>query len=161
MKMNKENDTLNVIKRSEIDIIDALQDNCEHIKDLRPMWDNQYSTYDAYNDEYIVEFKTRYKVYQDTQIEWQKVDSNIREAIRQGKKFLYVINDAEGLYVWSITKLTKDRYDFKWHTKRCPKTTSFKNREYINKRVANLPKKLSQWSMKWKTEDDDIIALFK
>ena len=154
---------LNAIRKSEIDIIHELQDNCPGIKDLRLMMDNQYSSYDAYNDEYILEFKTRHKVYQDTQVERIKIERNLVEAKKQGKKFLYVINDAEGIFVWSISKLAANGYDFKYITMRCPKTTSFKNREYIDKSVHNLPKRLAQWNMKWKDDSDqlDPISLFK
>lgn len=133
------------IKNSEYTIRSLLENHCKYINNIKLVTDNQYSSYDAYNDKYLLEFKTRYKRYPSTQIEKIKLDKNIIKANESGREFLYVVRDPSGLYVFNISKLSKEGYQFKWITMRCPKTTSFKNREYIDKIVHNIPFSKCHW----------------
>ena len=133
------------IKHSECLIRSLLEKHCNLINNIKLVEGNQYSSYDAYTDEYLLEFKTRYKRYSSTQIEKIKLDRNLIEAKKQNKKFLYVVKDPTGLYVFSISKLIEDGYDFKWITMKCPATTSFKNRSKIDKVVHNIPFNKCHW----------------
>ena len=135
------------ITHSELTIRGLLEKHTPGIDNIKMMTSNRFSSFDAYTDDYILEFKTRFKRYDSTQMEKIKFDKNLDVAKRHGKKFLYVVKDPTGLYVFSISKLVEDGYDFKWITMSCPKTTSFKDKTYIDKVVHNIPFSKCQWSM--------------
>lgn len=153
------------IHASEATILETLENHCEPLKDIRLVLDDKFCSYDAYNDDYILEFKTRYKRYDDrTQAEQKKIEKNLALAEELGKKFLYVVSDPIGLYVFSISKMIKDGYKFEWVVTRCPATSAFNRREYINKDVCYINFGEAHWSCLWKVEDErtefDPISLF-
>ena len=51
---------------------------------------NIYSHYDCYNDNYLVEIKSRQRQYNPWLIEKIKYDNNIRKASDEKKLFVYV-----------------------------------------------------------------------
>ena len=98
--------------------------------------------YDMISEKALVELKCRYikKDYGDSQIEKLKFDKNIELSQGMDKDFYYVVYSQfhNKVYAWNVTKLLKEDYDFGWCTKRCPATTSFENRTYIDKEVGGL-----------------------
>ena len=152
-----------VIKTSEAEIYNILKDNCPGMEDLRMVLDNPYSDYDAYTDDYIIEFKTRHKDYSSTLLEKSKCVRNMIEAKKQNKKFIYCVSDPKGVFCFSIDKLVKDKFKFDWIIIGCPKTSYFENNNKIDKLVANIPFELSQWKYLWPEieETEDPISLFK
>ena len=57
--------------------------------------------------------------------------------------FLYVVQYKGRMYVYNITKMKKNGYDFKWTTGWFNKTTDFHgqagNREKVEKKISYLP----------------------
>ena len=122
----------NIIKKS----IDGLQDLKRH--------SDRLSSYDAYNDKVIVEYKCRRKYFHtSTQIEKQKFDKNTSKDL----PFLYIVFDSrDTIHVWNVSKLKEQDYNFKWQTKRCPQTTDFDQKQYVDKVVGEL-----EWSSAHRT----------
>ncbi len=94
---------------------------------------NQYSSYDCYTDNAIVELKVRAKAYDDKLIEVSKLGRNLLEAKEQGKDFVYVVKDPKGIYYANITKRSREILSKPPIKIRCPKTTEFNNNEYVYK----------------------------
>ena len=89
------------------------------------MSDDEYCTYDAQDSRYIVEVKVRKKWYPDCLIQYDKYDSNNREAERSGRESLYIVATSTDIYVFNITKLRNKKYKFRWDWKELPKNTDF------------------------------------
>ena len=99
---------------------------------------NPYSTYDAENERYIVEVKSRDKKYRSWAIEKKKFDSNIVKCIETGKAFVYLTEYNGKIMTWNIHKLVRKDYDFQWTAIPMPKTTEFKNTKTVTKIVGFL-----------------------
>ncbi len=105
----------------------------------------EYARYDAFNDNHIVEVKYRHKWYDDMLIEFDKYSFNLLYAHLSDKTFLYLVAHEEHILSFNITKLTQDKYDFKWEWRQMPTTTEFsinKNKPkfvgYLNVEEADL-----------------------
>tara|TARA_R110002012_G_scaffold138116_2_gene293308 strand:+ start:145 stop:552 length:408 start_codon:yes stop_codon:yes gene_type:complete len=98
----------------------------------------EYNRYDAENDKYIVEIKHRDKFYKDTIIEFDKFSYNILYAKMTKKFFIYVVRINNKIYVFNITKLIQDGYNFNWTWKDMPKQTEFANNKEIKKLVGYI-----------------------
>ena len=103
--------------------------------------EDQYSFYDACNDNVIIELKYRYPhksgaKFNDTMIEYYKYDKNINHT----KDFLYVVRrpDDNKLYLFHINRLVRDNYDFKWSNRWCNKQTEFNANHKITKKVGYI-----------------------
>ena len=105
--------------------------------------EDQYNSYDAEDDKYIVEVKTRYDYYKDKLIEAFKLYSNFHKAEVMGKQFLYVLTDPKGFYVYNITKLMPQIIEFKVVPIRCEATTMFGNKSKVTKYSYFLPEELA------------------
>lgn len=105
--------------------------------------EDQYNSYDAEDDNYIVEVKTRYDYYKDKLIEAVKLYSNFQKAEIKGKQFLYVLTDPKGFYVYNITKLMTQIVEFKVMPIRCEATTKFNNQNKVIKYSYVLPEELA------------------
>ena len=102
--------------------------------DLTPTT-NQMAHHDAENDQFVVEFKQRNSKYDGTTlIEKQKYDHNIAT----GKRFVYAVAVGNELYLFDVTKMKDEGYDFGWHDKKQPATTAFERREWVTKRVGYI-----------------------
>ena len=99
---------------------------------------NRYSTYDAENERYIVEIKSRDKRYNNWVIEKKKFESNIIKSVETGKMFVYLTEYNEKIMTWNIHNLVRKGYDFKWSVISMPKTTEFDNKKLITKEVGFL-----------------------
>ena len=100
--------------------------------------ENPYSSYDAENERYIVEVKSRDKQYRSWAIEKKKFDSNIVKCIETGKAFVYLTEYNGKIMTWNIHKLVRKDYDFQWTAIPMPKTTEFENTNTVTKVVGFL-----------------------
>ena len=99
---------------------------------------DKYSSYDAENQRYIVEVKSRDKQYKSWAIEKKKFDSNIVKCIETRKAFVYLTEYNGKIMTWNIHKLVRKGYDFQWTEIPMPKTTEFENTKTITKVVGFL-----------------------
>ena len=99
---------------------------------------DKFCTFDAYSYDYVVEFKCRRTHYDTQLIEYKKYKANLDQADESGKEFLYIVSTPEGEYVFNISKLKEEGYDFKWEDRRMPSKTDFGGKQYINKRVGYI-----------------------
>ena len=100
--------------------------------------ENPYSSYDAENERYIVEVKSRDKEYRSWAIEKKKFDSNIVKCIETGKAFVYLTEYNGKIMTWNIHNLVRKDYDFQWTAIPMPKTTEFEDTKTITKVVGFL-----------------------
>ena len=100
--------------------------------------ENPYSSYDAENERYIVEVKSRDKQYKSWAIEKKKFDNNIVKCIETGKAFVYLTEYNGKIMTWNIHKLVRKGYDFQWTEIPMPKTTEFEDTKTITKVVGFL-----------------------
>ena len=99
---------------------------------------DKYSSYDAENQRYIVEVKSRDKQYKSWAIEKKKFDSNIVKCIETGKAFVYLTEYNGKIMTWNIHKLVRKDYDFQWTEIPMPKTTEFEDTKTVTKVVGFL-----------------------
>ena len=113
---------------------------------FEPM-DDKFSRYDAFDKDQgiMLEIKCRNKHYPDTIIEKMKYDWNKNFAKEHNFEFWYAVSMPSSkfgsvVYVFDPANMEEDEdgYDFKWHTKKLPKNTEFKGREWIDKEVGYL-----------------------
>ena len=98
---------------------------------------DQFAHYDLFNENTIIEFKRRTMPstqYGDSFFEKRKYDLNIED----GRKFLYVVKFTDRTYVWDISKMDQNDFDFGWHKRSLPETTQFSKRHFIYKVVSCL-----------------------
>lgn len=102
---------------------------------------DQFSHFDYENKRYLFEIKSRRKAYDPWIIEELKVDTNIGIAESAKKDFVYV-NEFEGvLYIWNISKLIRDDYNFGFHNREMPWHTDFEGTQTVNKMTGYLHNK--------------------
>ncbi len=99
---------------------------------------DRYSTYDAENNRYIVEVKSRDKQYRSWAIEKKKFDSNIVKSVETGKMFVYLTEYDGKIMTWNIHNLVRKGYDFQWSPIRMPQTTEFEDNKTVTKVVGFL-----------------------
>ena len=99
---------------------------------------DRYSTYDAENESYIVEVKSRDKKYRSWAIEKKKFDSNIDKAVETGKMFVYLTEYKGDIMTWNINNLVLTGYDFQWTKIPMPQTTEFEDTKTVTKEVGFL-----------------------
>ena len=99
---------------------------------------NIYEHYDCYNDNYLIEIKSRQREYNPWIIEKYKYDKNYTQATKDKKLFIYVTEYKTRIIAWNITDLTNSGYNFNWQIKQQPETTEFYLQEPIPKRVGYL-----------------------
>jgi hypothetical protein len=105
---------------------------------------NNYSCYDAYDYNYIVEIKNRRKYYSDKLIEAMKMYRNYQEAQIQGKTLLYVVTDDKGMWVFNISKNISSIVKTIPKAFKCPRTTDFNNDTKIYKYSYVLPESMAK-----------------
>ena len=97
-----------------------------------------YSSYDAENERYIVEVKSRDKQYRSWAIEKKKFDSNIIKCMEKNKAFVYLTEYKGKIMTWNIHKLVRKGYDFQWSPIPMPQTTEFNDKNTVTKVVGFL-----------------------
>jgi len=100
--------------------------------------EDQFSSFDYENDNYLFEIKSRRKAYDPWIIEQLKLDTNIGLAESVKKDFVYV-NEFEGyLFIWNISKLIRQDYDFGFDNRQMPWHTDFDRTQTVNKMTGYL-----------------------
>ena len=101
----------------------------------------EFDHHDFECDQYLMEIKSRDTKYKSWIIEKMKVDANLLYAFSQAKMFLYITDYKGTAYVWNITKMADNHYDFNWETRKMPATTEFDNNKFVDKEVGYLYEK--------------------
>ena len=104
---------------------------------------DEFSSYDAEDDNYIVEIKNRRKYYKEKLIEASKLYANFQKAEIARKKFLYVVTDEEGVWVYNITNAMKAVVNLPIRAIECPMTTDFGRNDKITKYSYVLPEDMA------------------
>ena len=104
---------------------------------------DRFSSYDAEDDNYIVEIKNRRKYYKEKLIEASKLYANFQKAEIARKKFLYVVTDEEGVWVYNITNAMKVVVNLPIRPIECPMTTDFGRNDKITKYSYVLPEDMA------------------
>lgn len=99
---------------------------------------DQYCRWDATSDKYLAELKCRRTHYDTQMIEYDKLDCVKEEADKTNKEFLYCVSTPKGIYVFNISKLCQQQYDFKWENKRLPSKTDFSGGYHKDKKVGYI-----------------------
>ena len=99
---------------------------------------NKFCTFDAYADDYVVEFKCRRKHYDTQLIEYKKFIANLDQADESGREFLYIISTPKGVYLFNVSKLARAGYDFGWEDRVMPTHTDFSNKSKKDKKVGYI-----------------------
>jgi len=103
---------------------------------------DEFSSYDAYDDNYIVEIKNRRANHKDPFLEVNKTVVNMKKAKQLKKDYLYVQADGTGVYVFNISKLNLHTIPKRFYN--VPATTDFKNKERVNKEFWVLKKQYAK-----------------
>ena len=104
---------------------------------------DEFSSYDAEDDNYIVEIKNRREYYEEKLIEALKMYSNFQKSQILGKSFLYVVTDEKGVWVYNITKLIDRIVKTPVKGFKCPMTTDFGRKTKIIKFSYILPEDMA------------------
>lgn len=102
-----------------------------------------FSSYDAEDDNYIVEVKDRNKYYPDKMLEDFKFLNCCKIAQEKGKQFLYIVRDPKGVWIFNCSKYIQDIVNFKRIEIPCPINTEFGNNNKTNKSIILLPESYS------------------
>ncbi|MAN64937.1 MAG: hypothetical protein CMI60_23635 [Parvibaculum sp.] len=94
--------------------------------------DDEHSPYDYENNSYLFEFKSRKDSWNPWIIEQLKVDTNINIAESLKKDFLFLIENNGTAYVWNISHLIRNQYDFQFHQKKVPSATELTDNPHRN-----------------------------
>ena len=127
---------------------------------LKLSWNNQYESWDVYNNEIIGELKHRHMPYlrwaeQGYILEKYKFDKLVKhsKSREDGAKILYIntFDDEDSTLVWwNLSTLIEEKYDFNWHNKSMKKTTYFENNSQVDKLVCLLSDKIVHYKIKRK-----------
>ena len=99
---------------------------------------DKYCSFDSYDDSYVIELKCRRKHYATQLIEYQKLCRNKNTADESGKEFLYAVSTPEGEYIFNISKLAADDYNFGWEVRLMSSSTEFAGTYQKEKRVGYI-----------------------
>ena len=99
---------------------------------------DEFCTFDGHSDDYVIEFKCRRAHYNTQLIEYKKYKANLDQADESGKEFLYVVSTPEGEYIFNVSQLRKENYDFGWEDRRMPSKTDFSGQYHLDKRVGYI-----------------------
>ena len=99
---------------------------------------DEFCTFDGHSDDYVIEFKCRRAHYNTQLIEYKKYKANLDQADESGKEFLYVVSTPEGEYIFNVSQLRKEDYDFGWENRRRPSKTDFSGQYHLDKRVGYI-----------------------
>jgi hypothetical protein len=94
---------------------------------------DKFSFYDAYNKDYIVEYKIRNKHYQDQFIQVDKLYHLLMTAEYKNKIPGYTVTDNKGIFIYNLIDNIKYFINAKIIVKSCPYQTEFENDKKINK----------------------------
>ena len=95
----------------------------------------EYNRFDAENKSYIAEIKDRHKYYPKTMIEFDKYSYNTQYAKLVDKDFIYIVRVDGAIYIFNITDLNYQNYDYKWSWVTMSKQTEFSDNRKMKKLV--------------------------
>lgn len=122
------------MKSNEEQILDRLND-----LGLNLIWDKyQYNRFDAENKSCIAEIKDRHSFYRSTMIEFDKHSYNTLYSQYVNKRFMYAVRMKGFIYIFDITELNRQGYNYKWEWKTIEATTNFENRDLVKKFVGYI-----------------------
>ena len=104
---------------------------------------DKFSDYDAEDSNYIVEIKNRRKYYNTKLIEASKLFVNFQKSQIKSKKFLYVVTDDKGVWVYNITNSMKVVVNLPLRPIDCPMSTDFNKTSKIIKYSYVLPEDIA------------------
>lgn len=122
---------------TEAEVAEKIMAAFPRMKELRQARD-EFSPFDYESDDYLVEIKSRRRAYDPWIIEQLKVDTNVAIAESVKKDFIYVNAFELLLYIWNISKLIREEYDFGFEDREMPWTTDFEAVQIISKRTGYL-----------------------
>ena len=93
----------------------------------------KYCNFDAFGENHIVEIKNRRKYYKDKLIECYKLFANYQTSQLSDIKFIYVVTDSKGVWVYPITKIMEEIMKQKPVKIPCPSKTDFEGGKMIDK----------------------------
>jgi hypothetical protein len=99
---------------------------------------DEFCTFDGYSEDYVIEFKCRRKHYNTQLIEYKKYKANLEQADESGKEFLYIISTPSGVYIFNVSELRKEEYDFGWEDRKMPSNTDFAGKINMFKKVGYI-----------------------
>ena len=109
---------------------------------------NQFEHYDAENNSFMVEIKSRDYRYADWLIEKYKYEENMELARISNRMFVYVTEFDGDIYVWNMYDLAWLGYEIHWENdKSMPNTTEFGDRGRRYKSVAYLPENICWFTL--------------
>ena len=123
--------------KTEQDVINCIN---KKFKREAKLASDKFSRYDAEDKNYLYEIKIRDFKYLNCLIEKDKLFNNLKKADQLNKYFIYVVCFDKKIAIFNITKLVKQKYNFKWEKRKLPKSTMlnekkkliYKNVGYIN-----------------------------
>ena len=99
---------------------------------------DEFCTFDGHSEDYVIEFKCRRAHYDTQLIEYKKYKANLDQADESGKEFLYIVSTPKGEYIFNVSKLREEDYDFGWEDRRMPSKTDFSGQYHLDKRVGYI-----------------------
>ena len=99
---------------------------------------DKFCRWDAISDKYLAELKCRRAHYNTQMIEYDKLDAVKEEADKTDKEFLYCVSTPNGVFVFNISKLCQQGYNFNWEDKYLPSTTDFGGTHKRTKKVGYI-----------------------
>ena len=100
--------------------------------------EDEFCTFDGHSKDYVIEFKCRRAHYDTQLIEYKKYKANLDQADESGKEFLYIVSTPKGEYIFNVSKLREEDYDFGWEDRRMPSKTDFSGQYHLDKRVGYI-----------------------
>jgi hypothetical protein len=104
---------------------------------------DEYSSYDAEEDRYILEIKNRRAYYSTKIIEIYKMVANYQKSQLLDKIFLYAVSDEKGIYVFNINKNIDDIVELSVTKKHQPVNTDFGSDKKIIKLTYELDENMA------------------
>ncbi len=104
---------------------------------------DEYSSYDAEEDRYILEIKNRRAYYSTKIIEIYKMVANYQKSQLLDKIFLYAVSDEKGIYVFNINKNIDDIVKLSVTKKYQPVNTDFGSDKKIIKLTYELDENMA------------------
>jgi len=104
---------------------------------------DEYSSYDAEEDRYILEIKNRRAYYPTKIIEIYKMVANYQKSQLLDKVFLYAVSDEKGIYVFNINKNIDDIVKLSVTKKYQPVNTDFGSDKKIIKLTYELDESMA------------------
>lgn len=106
--------------------------------ELEDTGEDRFCRWDAYSNKYLAELKCRRTHYNTQMIEYDKLEYVKEEADKTNKEFLYCVSTPKDVYVFNISKLCQQGYNFNWENKNLPSKTDFGGNHWKKKKVGYI-----------------------